>query len=146
MSSILGRIAAAALLAACAAPLAAAHADPAPSPAPAPATGIDKDGIYQVGTDIAPGTYRSDGPLEGGACYWKRVAGDKVVDNAMSKKPQVVQIEATDTSFKTSDCQPWQKIDDCLPGCGPAAANPMDILSQLGGLVLNHPGGPPAGN
>jgi hypothetical protein len=104
---------------------------------------IDKDGTYTVGTQIAPGTYSSAGPVGDGACYWKRTSGNQVVDNAMSKKPQIVQIEATDTSFKTSDCQPWQKIDDCLPGCGPAAPNPGDLLSQLGGLVLNHPAGPP---
>lgn len=148
-SKVAFRVAAAAVLAACSAPLAVAGADPAPppgpAPGPAPAVSMDKDGTYEVGAQIAPGTYKSAGPVDNGACYWKRVSGDKLVDNAMSKKAQVVQIDATDTSFKTSGCQPWQKIEDCLPGCGPATTNPMDILSQLGGLVLNHPGGPPAG-
>ena len=73
---------------------------------------------YAVGSDVVPGTYSSPGPVQGGVCYWKRVSGDKIVDNAMSKQPQIVQIDATDTSFKTSECQPWQRIDDCLPGCG----------------------------
>jgi hypothetical protein len=139
-------VAATALLAACWAHTGIAHADPTQPtpPAPGPAhTSIDKDGTYTVGADIAPGTYSSPGPTDDGACYWKRVSGDTVVDNAMSKKPQIVQIDATDTSFKTSDCQPWQKIEDCLPGCAPAETNPMDFLGQLGNLVLRHPGGPP---
>lgn len=141
------RIAAAAVLFGCWAPTTIARADPAPSPAPAPApvkTSIDQDGTYLVGTDIAAGTYSSAGPVDNAACYWKRVSGDTVVDNALSKKPQIVRIDATDTSFKTSLCQPWQKIDDCLPGCGPAAIGPGDLLGQLGRLVLQHPGGPPA--
>ncbi len=151
-SRIAVRVGVAALLVGCFAPPGAAQADPAPVPPPSPGpapgpanVGIDKDGNYAVGTDIAPGTYSSAGPVEGGACYWKRSAGDKVVDNAMSKKPQIVRIEATDTSFKTSDCQPWQRIEDCLPGCGPAAPNPADLLGQLGRMVLSNPGVPPAG-
>ena len=56
-----------------------AHAEPdaTPAPAPAPAVAIDADGTYAVGTDIAPGTYQSPGPVEGDACYWKRVALDR---------------------------------------------------------------------
>jgi hypothetical protein len=120
-----------------------AAADPTPAPPPGPKTTIDADGTYAVGTDIAPGTYSSAGPVENSACYWKRVSGDTVVDNAMTKKAQVVQIAATDTSFKTNDCQPWQKIDDCLPGCGPPAPAPGEILGQLGRMILSPPSGPP---
>jgi hypothetical protein len=119
-----------------------AAADPTPAPPPGPKTSIDSNGTYQVGTDIAPGTYSSAGPIENGACYWRRVSGDTVVDNAMTKQPQVVQIDATDTSFKTSDCQPWQKIDDCLPGCGPPTPAAGDVLGQLGRLLLRPPSGP----
>lgn len=143
------RIAAAVLAVGCWAPvgIAVAHADPvppAPGPAPGPANvSMDNDGTYAVGTDIVPGTYSSAGPVQGGVCYWKRVSGDTIVDNAMSKQPQIVQIAATDTSFKTSDCQPWQKIEDCLPGCAPPAPNPVDILGQLGRIALSNPGGPP---
>jgi hypothetical protein len=87
-----------------------ASADPAPPPAPK--TTIDHDGTYSVGTDIIPGTYTSAGPVQGGTCYWKRTnsAGD-IVDNAMTSKPQVVQIDASDKAFKTDGCQPWQKTD-----------------------------------
>ena len=125
-----------------------AHADPAPAPGPAPGpaakTTIDANGTFKVGTDIAPGTYSSAGPITDGVCSWKRSNGEGVVDNAMTKKPQIIQIDATDTSFKTSDCQPWQKIDDCLPGCAQQDTAPADILGQLGGMILRHPSAPPA--
>ena len=59
-----------------------------------PKTTIDADGTYAVGTDIQPGVYSSAGPVGDGACYWKRVNGTNIVDNAMSKKSQIVQIDA----------------------------------------------------
>jgi len=142
---IAGKAGALALAGCCAAAVLSgvATADPTPAPAPGPKTSFDGNGTFAVGTDIVPGTYSSPGPVEGQACYWKRVSGDKIVDNAMSKKPQIVQIDASDTSFKTSDCQNWQKIDDCLPGCAPAGTNPGDILGQLGRIVLSNPGAKP---
>ena len=93
-----------------------AYADPVPPPPPpGPKTTIDADGTYAVGTDIAPGAYQSAGPIDDGACYWKRVNGSGIVDNALSKKPQFVQIDPGDTAFTTSDCQPWQKTDAAPP-------------------------------
>lgn len=116
----------------------AAGADP-PAPPPQPKTTIDHDGTYAVGTDIVPGIYASPGPAGGkGACYWKRLGngdGNKnILDNAMSKKPQVVQIEASDKAFKTDGCEPWQKTDSATPdpGKSPAEAKlPLDILNGL---------------
>ncbi|RDH76577.1 hypothetical protein DVS77_20695 [Mycolicibacterium moriokaense] len=121
-----------------------AHADPAPSPPPAPAPAPPLgpapgpapmasfgDGTYAVGTDIAPGVYQSAGPVEGGVCYWKRANNDGIVANAMSKKPQTVQIEAGDTTFKSSECQEWQKTD----AAPPAKPNPADVVAQLGSLL-----------
>ncbi len=110
----------------------AAHAQPAPAPAPAPAadgpkTTIDTDGSYAVGKDILPGVYQSAGPVDGGACYWKRSAGDKLVDNALTKKPAFVQIDATDTSFTTSDCQAWQLTNGPMP----PQPGPGDLLGAL---------------
>src|ERR1700753_196473 len=60
------------------APPSPAPAPPAPAagqgPAPAAAkTTIDKDGVYNVGTDIVPGVYTSAGPVGNGVCYWKRL-------------------------------------------------------------------------
>jgi hypothetical protein len=119
-----------------------AHADPVPPPGdpvppPGPKTTIDSDGTYAVGTDIAPGTYSSAGPVGDGTCYWKRVNGSDIVDNALSKKAQVVQIDATDTAFKTNGCQPWQ-LTDCMPGCAPAPMNPQDVLGQIARLFGPH--------
>jgi hypothetical protein len=112
-----------------------AHAqqDPAPAPPapPTPKTSIDADGTYTVGVDITPGVYASAGPIPDGACYWKRVSGDKVVDNALSKKPQVVQVAAADTTFTTNDCQAWQ-LTNAAP---PPPAGPQDLLSQLGSFI-----------
>jgi hypothetical protein len=141
-----------------------ASADPpAPPPAPAPApppgpapdgpkTTIDHDGTFAVGTDIVPGTYTSAGPQGNGVCYWKRVAGDdgkQMVDNAMSKKPQVVRIDPTDKAFKTDGCQPWQKNDAAVPDPGKTpeqAGIPLGILgSLLGGGPPGSPGPPPPG-
>jgi hypothetical protein len=109
----------------------AAHAQPpAPAPPPAPKTSIDADGTYVVGTDIVPGNYASAGPNPDTACYWKRVSGDKMVDNALTKKAQVVRVEPGE-AFTTNDCQPWQLTDTAPP---PAAA-PGDLLGQLGSFI-----------
>lgn len=118
------------------------HAEPAPPPPPAPKTTIDANGTYKVGTDIVPGTYSSAGPIEDGVCSWKRKNGDSLVDNAMTKKAQVVQIDATDTTFTTRDCQPWQ-LTDCSQGCAPTTASPGSVLGQLGTFLVPRLGGAP---
>jgi hypothetical protein len=127
---------------------------PTPAPGPPPAAGakttIDKDGTYAVGTDIVPGTYTSAGPVGSGTCYWKRLSGDdgkQLVDNALSKKPQVVRIDPTDKSFKTDGCQPWQKNDAAVPdpGKSPAEAGiPLGILGSLLGGGAQAPSPAPA--
>jgi hypothetical protein len=140
-------VVAATLVVGCAGPLCGiAGADPPPPPPPQPDTtpqantAMDHDGTYAVGTDIVPGTYSSAGPVGNGTCYWKRVTGNDVTDNALSKKPQVVQIQPADTAFKTDGCQPWQLTPDAVvPQGGPP-------LAQLGGLlnIFTH-GAPPPG-
>jgi hypothetical protein len=98
--------------------------EPSPPPAPpAPKTLIDADGTYQVGTDILPGTYNSGGPVDDVACYWKRANGDQLVDNALTKKPQSVRIEPTDTTFTTSHCQAWV-LAPCAAACPPPPPPP----------------------
>ncbi|BBY05080.1 hypothetical protein MNVI_03980 [Mycobacterium noviomagense] len=108
--------------------------NPAPPPAPGPKTAIDHDGTFAVGTEIAPGTYSTAGPVGKGACYWKRLGGANgkdIVDNAMTKKPQVVQIDPSDKAFKTDGCQPWQKTDTPAP----ASPSPSDAQKQLQTLI-----------
>jgi hypothetical protein len=143
-------VAAALVLATCGASAGIASADPpgpppgptnphqpGPPPGPGPKTTIDHDGTYAVGTDIAPGTYSSAGPVGKGTCYWKRVSGpngNEIVDNAMTKKPQVVQIEPSDKAFKTDGCQPWQKTDPADAKPPPGGLPPSAVQAILGGL------------
>jgi hypothetical protein len=142
-------VAAAIVLVGAAVSTATAQADPAPEPPPAPApapspapkTTMDADGTFAVGTDIQPGTYSSAGPVDGGACYWKRVNGSDIVDNALTKKAQIVQIEPTDTSFTTNKCQPWQLTDAPVPVQGPGDLLPQ--LGQLGQIIARNPAPPP---
>jgi hypothetical protein len=122
-----------------------AHAEP--EPPRGPRTTIDADGTYAVGTDIVAGTYNSAGPVADGACYWKRLNGSEIVDNALTKKPQRISVEPDDTAFATNNCQPWQ-LSACDPGCGPAPATPQDLLGDLSGFIATHqgalaPGGTP---
>jgi hypothetical protein len=134
--------AAAIVLVGLAASTAVASADPTPAPPPpGPKTTIDGDGTYAVGKDIQPGTYSSAGPVGDGACYWKRTNGTTIVDNALSKKAQIVQIDATDTSFTTNECQTWQLTDAPVPQAGPGDL--MGALGQLGQIIARNPGGAP---
>jgi len=128
----------AALAAAAVLPTAAvATADPttaAPTPPTVPQTTMDHAGTYAVGTDIVAGTYASAGPVEGDKCYWKRIGGDDgktTLDNALSGKPQVVQIDPTDTAFKTNGCQPWQLTDAPLPAQTPPWLSQLQLRHYL---------------
>lgn len=120
-----------------------AHADPPPAepstpptpPAPpTPLVTMDHDGAFTVGTDVLPGVYTSAGPIENnGPCYWKRMGGaqgEAIIDNAFTKKPQVVLIEPTDAVFVTDGCQPWFMTDELSP--------PGDTPLWLAPLQLRH--------
>lgn len=118
-------------------------APPAPSPAPAAKTTMDHDGTFVVGTDILPGTYSSGGPVGNGTCYWKRLGNPDgaLIDNALSKKPQVVRIEPTDKAFKTDGCQPWLSTPDApVPDQPPGPIAGSQLQGQLG--ILNGLLGP----
>ena len=119
-------------------PSPAASASPAPAASPSPAppgqpakTTMDHDGTFTVGTDVVPGIYSSAGPVGSGTCYWKRMANPDgaLIDNAISKKPQVVQIDAGDKAFKTSGCQTWQLTPDATL---PSQASPGQVQGTLG--------------
>jgi hypothetical protein len=121
-----------------------ASADPAPPPAPAPAgpkTTIDADGIYKVGADIAPGTYASAGPANDGTCSWKRIsASNETIDNALTHKPQVVSIEPTDATFKTSGCQTWS-LTDAAPPASVGNLQAQAAMAMLNGILGGGVGG-----
>ncbi len=70
------------------------------------------DGIFIIGTDISPGTYRSSGS-EG--CYYSRLRGfsgalGDIIANENTDSSAVVTIAATDKGFKSSRCGTWTKI------------------------------------
>ena len=70
-------------------------------------------GMYRVGVDIAPGTYKSTGNTDD-ICYWERAKdsehslGSIIANNNVSGSA-VVAISASDAYFKTSGCQDWKK-------------------------------------
>jgi hypothetical protein len=126
------------VLAGCGAASGIASADPLPPPS-GPKTTIDSDGTFLVGTDIVPGTYSSAGSVGGGTCYWKRLSslnGSDIIDNAMSSKPQVVQIEPSDTAFKTDGCQAWQQTNSVrADGKAPGDIPALIAQAQLRGYI-----------
>lgn len=78
-----------------------------------PATSMDGDGgMFKVGTDIAPGTYKSTGG--GDSCYWERTKDadhglDSIIANNNVTGTAVVTISPSDAYFKTNDCGDWKK-------------------------------------
>ncbi|MHA6762061.1 hypothetical protein [Streptacidiphilus sp. PAMC 29251] len=117
------------VLAACSSTTNAAHTAAAPAgiSAPAhtaapikttaaPATSFAGDGEFQVGKDIAPGTYKSAGPASTDlpSCYWERdkdASGnmDSIIANDTPTGAAVVTIKFTDRIFKTQGCKQWTK-------------------------------------
>ena len=68
------------------------------------------DGSYRVGTDIAPGTYRTRQPVHG--CYWARLSGfsgkfSDVKANDFASGFVVVTIRPRDRGFESSGCGRW---------------------------------------
>lgn len=81
----------------------------APPPPPGPKTSIETDGMFVVGTDIAPGTYRSTGKY---GCYWARLRTldtNDIIDNNVGDGPQVIEIQPGDKAFMTRNCGSWHK-------------------------------------
>jgi hypothetical protein len=88
---------------------AVAPAPVTPSAPSGPLSVISRDGTYQVGVDIVPGTYRSAG---GPTCYWERLSGlggttGEIIANSFGSGPQVVTIASSDAAFKTERCGTW---------------------------------------
>lgn len=70
-------------------------------------------GMYLVGSDIQPGTYRSGG---GDFCYWERLSGtggsfSEIIANDFSDGPSIVTISPTDVAFDSSGCGTWTPAD-----------------------------------
>ncbi|MFF4502553.1 hypothetical protein [Streptomyces sp. NPDC001401] len=70
-------------------------------------------GMFAVGTDIAPGTYKSTGNTDD-SCYWERAkdAGHSlhsIIANNNVTGTAVVTISPGDAYFKTTGCGDWKK-------------------------------------
>ena len=72
------------------------------------------DGVYQVGTDIQPGTYRTREGSSG--CYYARLGGfsgelNDILANANTDAPAIVTIKPTDAGFETRGCGTWTMLE-----------------------------------
>ena len=90
-------------------------APPAPASPPALAASFG-EGRYVVGTDIAPGTYRTAGKSGHLDCYWERLKDTNgttksIITNSLAPGPATVTIDKTDGAFQTRWCRPWTKIN-----------------------------------
>jgi hypothetical protein len=70
-------------------------------------------GMFKVGVDIAPGTYKSTGNKDA-ECYWERAKDashgtDAILANDNVTGTAIVKVTATDAYFKTSGCGDWVK-------------------------------------
>ncbi|MFF4353175.1 hypothetical protein [Streptomyces sp. NPDC001530] len=70
-------------------------------------------GMYRVGADIAPGTYKSTGNTDD-SCYWERAKDathsmNSILANNNVTGTAVVTISAGDGYFKTTGCGDWKK-------------------------------------
>ncbi len=68
------------------------------------------DGMFIVGTDIKPGTYRTRTASSG--CYFARLSGfggttGEIISNANTDAPAIVTISASDKGFEASSCGTW---------------------------------------
>ncbi len=80
------------------------------APLTPPAVATFGDGVWIVGVDIQPGTYRT--AASPGLCYGARLSGfggtlGEIIANELSFDPITVTIEPTDAGFESIDCDLW---------------------------------------
>lgn len=85
-------------------------APPKPEPAAKPTI---EDGLYHVGEDVAPGTYRLAEPVTGADfCYWKKskdAEGENIIDNDLASTGRLQVTIKRGQWFETSRCGTWVK-------------------------------------
>lgn len=109
--------------------LAAAFLVALPPPAAAdPVDPIPGNGFFIVGTDIAPGLYRTGGsgatwgvwinnvPTEDSMCVWFTYSTpdpnkDHVVETNISMGPMYANINSTVKAFESRNCQVWTRVN-----------------------------------
>jgi len=98
------------------------------SPAGADPMGpIPGNGFFLVGTDVAPGLYRTDGtastwqvlvndvPTEDSMCLWFTYSTpdankDHVLATNMSIGPMYATINSSVKAFESQNCEPWVRV------------------------------------
>lgn len=70
-----------------------------------------EDGIYIIGTDITPGTYKNTGEQ---GCYYARLRGfsgsiSDIIANDNVDAATIITISATDKGFESNGCGTWTK-------------------------------------
>jgi hypothetical protein len=71
---------------------------------------IAGDGIWTVGEEIKPGTYKAQG--SGSTCYWARLSGlsgglGDIIANYLGSAKTTVEIHKSDAAFETTGCGEW---------------------------------------
>jgi hypothetical protein len=86
--------------------------EPTPDPTPEPTSQFTEffDGIWEIGVDLEPGTYRTTDYTD--SCYWARLKGfsgelGDIITNNFSSGYQVVTIPARDVGFESDGCGDW---------------------------------------
>lgn len=86
---------------------------PAVVPAPTSPLTTFGNGTYLVGTDVAPGQYRSPGPEESIAplCYWDlKDAGGTITDQGVAPEGPSRATLTEGLTFTSQGCQDWAKV------------------------------------
>nr|MDJ0925850.1 S-layer homology domain-containing protein [Acidimicrobiia bacterium] len=70
-------------------------------------------GTFQVGSEVAAGTWRNSD--SSGNCYWERLSGfggsiAEIIDNEFSASIQTVTLMSSDLGFSSERCGTWTKI------------------------------------
>jgi hypothetical protein len=69
------------------------------------------DGLFEVGKDVQPGTYRTDGPdgSNSGGCYWSRSdARGNVIQNGVVNDGGAVTVRPGER-IDSAGCLPWRR-------------------------------------
>ena len=74
----------------------------------------NRERYLQVGVDIKPGLYQTDGPFRDEvACNWARTKKDQ--DDVITKKstsgPATERVDPKDGWFYTAGCKPWRPVN-----------------------------------
>jgi len=118
-----------------------------------PVATIPGDGMFRVGADIQPGTYRSAGPSGDVSCSWNRLSAlsrrtEAWIDSGTSNGQQYVTIAPTDVAFWNQFCQPWTLVSpssaggtESIPQQSNFAVAPGTVINAVPGMGHGERGG-----